>query len=234
MNRAEMGAFIQAFSEKLLHLNATKGSEYSGDDDALRNFKNGGRDLSLPPETVWWVYAKKHWDAITTHCADQTAGNAGRQLSEPMEGRFLDLALYCILGAAIESERPRVERTGQGSVEDPLAEWRKREVLEKEICAGYEKYRASTQLIPHISYSEYKKRWLNDSAALEKSKMLDKHPAQPGPEPAPVIFPPAKGFFCLRCDNKHGLPEWQRLYIDGQEVTYTQWCQRGGVPTVGY
>lgn len=81
-----------------------KGGEYSGDTDRLLNFRRNGANLGLPMETVWAVYAGKHWDAIQQFIKDQREGVARERL-EPIEGRVDDLLVYLLLLKAMLIER---------------------------------------------------------------------------------------------------------------------------------
>ena len=88
-------------------LSVLKGAEYSGDFDRLANFRRNSRDLGVPMELVWRIYAAKHWDAIGQYCADLVTGRE-RQRLEPIEGRIDDLLVYLLLFKAILSERQNV------------------------------------------------------------------------------------------------------------------------------
>jgi hypothetical protein len=88
--------------EQLIALNETKGRDYAGEDDALRNFKQHAGELGIAPEQVWAVFASKHWDAILT--AARHAGDDGYRPSEPVEGRVRDLVVYLFLYLAMHRE----------------------------------------------------------------------------------------------------------------------------------
>lgn len=90
--------------QQIQHLAKVKGGEYAGDDDRLANFRRNARALALPMETVWGVYAAKHWDALTQYISDIQSGK-DRPRSEPIAGRVDDLLVYLILFKAIIDER---------------------------------------------------------------------------------------------------------------------------------
>jgi hypothetical protein len=90
--------------DKVRALGRDKGAEYSGDVDRLLNFRRNGRDLDLPMEVVWRVYAAKHWDAIGQYIRDIAAGKE-RLRTEPMTGRADDLIVYLLLLKAMMIER---------------------------------------------------------------------------------------------------------------------------------
>jgi hypothetical protein len=103
MTNAEMENLFVATFDHILKLRRLKSREYSEDGDALSNFRRNGRDLELPMEAVWRVYAMKHWDAISQYIRDRMK-NAPRELSEPIEGRIDDLIVYLILFKAMIME----------------------------------------------------------------------------------------------------------------------------------
>jgi hypothetical protein len=91
MNRKDFQEMMDADYRAIRAINNTKGNDYAGQDDALRNFKEQAATLKLRPEQVWAVLALKHWFAIMTYCAD------GAVQSEPIEGRLHDIILYSFL-----------------------------------------------------------------------------------------------------------------------------------------
>lgn len=90
--------------ETITELGAKKGGEYAGDKDRLANFRRNGERLNLPMETVWAVYAAKHWDAIMQYVADLNADRM-RPRMESLESRCDDLIVYLILFKAMLLER---------------------------------------------------------------------------------------------------------------------------------
>lgn len=86
-------------------LASSKGAEYTqGNGDRLDNFRRNGQALGLPMETVWGVYAGKHWDAVQTYIRDIGTG-VQRTRSEPISGRVDDLLVYLLLLKAMLEER---------------------------------------------------------------------------------------------------------------------------------
>lgn len=101
MDRTKFIQMITKDFEAIVEINKTKGADYAGEDDAVLNFKRGAMQSGAraTPEQIWWVYANKHWDAITTYCWD------GSVKSEAIEGRLHDMILYCFLQLALVRER---------------------------------------------------------------------------------------------------------------------------------
>lgn len=90
--------------EAITQLARLKGGEYSGDVDRLANFRRNAQALGLENETVWAVYAAKHWDAIMQYVKDLTTGQSRKRM-EPITGRVDDLIVYLLLFKAMCEER---------------------------------------------------------------------------------------------------------------------------------
>lgn len=101
---ADWGRLLDATFAEMKKLAELKGGEYSGDTDRLLNFRRNGASLGLPMETVWAVYAGKHWDAIQQFIKDQREGKERVRL-EGIEGRVDDLLVYLLLFKAMLIER---------------------------------------------------------------------------------------------------------------------------------
>lgn len=109
MDRTEFNTLFDQTVERLRHLNATKGVEYSGHEDVLSDFKEVAEQMGITPRQALMVYATKHWRAINSYVRE------GKVLSEAIEGRIDDLILYSVLLQALIAEekgaRPqRVDR----------------------------------------------------------------------------------------------------------------------------
>lgn len=89
---------------KMKKLGELKGGEYAAETDRLDNFRRNGIDCGLPMETIWRVYAGKHWDAITTYVRDMQTGKTRTRL-ESLDGRVDDLLVYLILFKCMLIER---------------------------------------------------------------------------------------------------------------------------------
>lgn len=96
----------QTFDE-IRKLAELKGGEYAGDGDRLANFRRNALDQNLPMETIWRVYAAKHWDAIGQYCKDRLTGKSRDRL-ESISGRADDLITYLILFKAMVEENESV------------------------------------------------------------------------------------------------------------------------------
>jgi hypothetical protein len=109
MNRTEFQQMVQQDFEKILGLNDTKGHDYAGDEDALKNFKYDAKRIKKiaandPVLAKWYVYFSKHLDAIFTYLEE------GDVKSEPIEGRIHDCILYLFLLLGLHRERLGYQR----------------------------------------------------------------------------------------------------------------------------
>lgn len=109
-SHAKFNTLIDTTVPMIKKLSTLKGGEYSGDNDRLANFRRNGLDQDLPMETIWRVYAAKHWDAIGQYIVDQRKGKT-RERMESISGRVDDLLVYLILFKAmvIEAEDEAAE-----------------------------------------------------------------------------------------------------------------------------
>lgn len=100
-------AFIKLLEEthqKMMDLTKTKGREYAGSSDQLANFKRNAERINLDPLQIWFVYAAKHFDSISTYVGD-VAIDETFEYSENIEGRADDLILYLNIFKALIRER---------------------------------------------------------------------------------------------------------------------------------
>lgn len=98
-------AYVQ---EEINQLAKVKGGEYAGDSDRLANFRRNAERLGLPMESVWAVYAAKHWDAIIQYIQDKNTGKT-RPRSERITGRAMDMIVYLTLFLAMEDENSPIK-----------------------------------------------------------------------------------------------------------------------------
>ena len=83
----------------------SKGQEYTqGCDDRLKNFKTIAAETGADPILVWYIYFKKHVDAIASYVKHGEAKS-----EEGIEGRILDVRNYCVLGRALIQEKNELD-----------------------------------------------------------------------------------------------------------------------------
>lgn len=93
MKHSERDEFIEGEFKKMLEITRSKGLEYANSDlDANANFKEIGSKMGVDPKMVLWIYATKHFQAITSFVKKGKV-----ESNEPIEGRVHDLALYSLL-----------------------------------------------------------------------------------------------------------------------------------------
>lgn len=102
----EYDSLIRETIKQIEDLSKLKGGEYAGDKDRLANFRKQANNHELPMETIWAVYATKHWDAILQYIKDVQQGKTRARL-ETIESRADDLIVYLILFKAMYRERLR-------------------------------------------------------------------------------------------------------------------------------
>ena len=100
----QLHEIIEETIEQIRTLSELKGSEYSGDDDRLANFRRNAKNLDLTMEDVWAVYCAKHYDAVMTYIKDLRTGKKRERL-ESISGRLDDIIVYSILMKAMVRER---------------------------------------------------------------------------------------------------------------------------------
>lgn len=98
MNLSDFETFADKFMEEQRAILKAKGADYAGNNDRLSNFKEVAKLLGTKPEHEWGTYALKHVFAILSWI------RTGHVESEGLRGRFLDLANYAILGAALAED----------------------------------------------------------------------------------------------------------------------------------
>jgi hypothetical protein len=104
MTTSEFSDFLNGFQKNMEDLLVSKGADYSNNNDRLSNFKEQAKLLGVPPRVIWAVYCHKHIDAMDRWVRE------GKISSEPIHSRFLDLANYAVLGAALAAELEYEER----------------------------------------------------------------------------------------------------------------------------
>lgn len=110
MNHQQKDQVFADTLTRILNLNKVKAGEYAANDDAIANFRQEALDNNLPMETIWRVFANKHWRAISRFIADKHTG-INRPSSEPIQGRIDDMIVYlllltCILNDPYKNHRP--------------------------------------------------------------------------------------------------------------------------------
>ena len=98
MNRADFNVLIDEFTKGRKEIQASKGTAYSGEKDALDNFKRNAVKNGVSPLVVWNIYFSKHLDAIDSYIRGEYKD------TEPIAGRFMDAINYLELGYGLIAE----------------------------------------------------------------------------------------------------------------------------------
>lgn len=86
---------------KCMEIMKTKGEAYSGQTDALGNFKRIAKTAASPLYKVWFTFYCKHQDALASYIRGEYKD------SEPIQGRIQDLInyLFILYGLIYEKEK---------------------------------------------------------------------------------------------------------------------------------
>ncbi len=102
MNRETFEKYVdEIVLPEIKKIRMSKGINYSGKEDYLRNFKSIGEELGIPPEKVLWIYLRKHLDAICSYVRGEYVDD-----TETIESRIYDAINYLLLllGIFLEKE----------------------------------------------------------------------------------------------------------------------------------
>ena len=109
MNTSQLIELREKMFAEIAEVMDNKGKEYSGHEDRLANFKRNAKNIGFEPESVWAVYCGKHWDSLMSFIRQigqgQSIQDIEANLSEPIDGRILDLLTYLILLQGLIRER---------------------------------------------------------------------------------------------------------------------------------
>jgi hypothetical protein len=96
MTKSEYNDHVQAFLAEMRAVTDAKNVDYSaGQDDAMTNYYELASAAGVTPFQAWMCLMMKHVTAIMRY------SKAGEVVSEPIHGRFIDLANYAMLGSAL-------------------------------------------------------------------------------------------------------------------------------------
>jgi hypothetical protein len=95
--------------ESAMEIAKAKGADYTkGSEDALANFKEGGKAIGVSSQDVCWIFMNKHYQAITNYIK-----TSGKSESEPISERIKDMINYLVLLQAIIKEDTEVKEDKQ-------------------------------------------------------------------------------------------------------------------------
>jgi hypothetical protein len=91
MTNKEFDTLLTEQIEMCRAIASTKGVDYSGDDDRLKNFKDAGEQTGITQQQALGVYLIKHIDSIKTWL------RRGELKGEPIEMKIDDAIMYLLL-----------------------------------------------------------------------------------------------------------------------------------------
>jgi len=97
MKRNKFNKHTLAILLKVSKVLNSKGVEYQKMDNVLSNFENNATDLGLTPYQIWSVYFSKHTKSIINAIKKNPNNPEDKSLSEPFEGRIIDVIAYLLL-----------------------------------------------------------------------------------------------------------------------------------------
>jgi hypothetical protein len=110
-------AETEEFFKSCINIMNTKGAEYSGSDDKFANFKRLAAMQGLPIESIWLTYFTKHFDSLVSFVKKRNQGKTVAEievgLSEPIDGRILDMINYLAILRGMIVEERETKRTAE-------------------------------------------------------------------------------------------------------------------------
>ena len=98
---------LEELFESCLAIGKAKGKDYSGEEDALANFKQNAEALGMTKYQTWAIYFKKHIDAITNSIKSNPENPQVE--SEPLSERIKDVIVYAgLLHCLLKEDREKV------------------------------------------------------------------------------------------------------------------------------
>jgi len=96
MTHAQYRDHVTAFLQEMKAVTDAKNTDYSaGTDDAMANYYELAGAAGITPRQAWMCLMMKHVTAIMRWVKVESVA------SEPIRGRFIDLANYAMLGDAL-------------------------------------------------------------------------------------------------------------------------------------
>lgn len=102
MNSQEFQKFTQSIFDRCRQILESKGPDYSGLEDRLRNFKEVATRAGTTPQQALWTYVIKHLQAIETYV------KTGKLDGEPIDTKLIDIINYAILFLALEHDNTKI------------------------------------------------------------------------------------------------------------------------------
>lgn len=102
MTMDEYAQHVNGFLAEMRAVTEAKNPDYSaGSNDAMAHYHDAAVEVGVTPLQVWLVLLTKHLQAIRRYARTGTVS------SEAIRGRFVDVANYAMLGAALVEDLAR-------------------------------------------------------------------------------------------------------------------------------
>lgn len=99
MTHDEYARHVDAFLAEMREVTTRKNADYSaGSGDAMYDYRHTAEELGCSPREAWAVLFMKHVHAVLRWV------KVGSVESEPIRGRFIDIANYAMLGCALDKD----------------------------------------------------------------------------------------------------------------------------------
>src|SRR4051812_29053603 len=96
MTKVEYAGHVSAFLAEMKAVTEAKNADYSaGQEDAMANYYELSAASGVTPVQAWMCLYMKHVTALMRYA------KTGSVSSETIHGRFIDMANYAVLGAAL-------------------------------------------------------------------------------------------------------------------------------------
>lgn len=106
MTHEDYARHVEKFTDEMRAVTLTKNKDYcAGTDDAMHDYHAAAIESAITPMQAWSVFMMKHVRAIQRYV------KTGSVSSESIQGRFIDLANYAMLGSALvkDLEKRKIE-----------------------------------------------------------------------------------------------------------------------------
>lgn len=99
MTHDQYSAHVKQFTDEMKEVTLAKNADYcAGTDDSMHDYHAAAVESAITPMQAWSVFMMKHVRAIQRYI------KTGSVSSEAIQGRFIDLANYAMLGSALVND----------------------------------------------------------------------------------------------------------------------------------
>lgn len=99
MTQDDIKRLMSTMFQEELKEHQCKSADYSSPEDGLSNFRTTGEELNIDAFKVWYIFFKKHVDAIACYCSGENLK------SESIQERIKDCRVYLVLLRALIEDK---------------------------------------------------------------------------------------------------------------------------------